>query len=390
MPRRSTSLTRINLAQGYWLDRGEANSAAWYVYWIDPGTRRRQKRSTGETRRDEAEAWFHQHFFPLHRKELARANGPQDDPLWDDLITWYEAEMRRDGKRQSVFENCKILRRATTGLRLSDTQGGFWETYKTDRRAGKHSNYRVKRGASANGPRTADGTLVKELRCLRAVVRAGIAAHLVNPALMPVFRMPKEPPPRRNHLTDEQMHEALARALALSPPEGSGKLRRITLVVHLLLWTGGRTRAVELLTWDRVDFERGQIDLQSPEVTQNGKKNNATVPIIPWLRPVLERAYRERLDDRYVLGSRSPTWRVWTTFRDKYYPNQGLRRHDLRHTIATKLINDGAPLTQVSAFIGNTQRTTERVYVNGDKAALAQAVLISVKPLPAPAAEVTP
>jgi len=83
----------------------------------------------------------------------------------------------------------------------------------------------------------------------------------------------------------------------------------------------------------------------------------------------------------WVLGSSSPTWRIWTRFRDKHFAGRGLRRHDLRHSIATKLISDGVPLTEVAAFIGNTQRVTERVYVNGDRAPLAQNVLQHWKPL---------
>jgi integrase len=378
MPRRSTSPTRINLPDGYWLDLGEKNSPYWVIYWRDADGRRSQ-RSTETTHRADAEARFFEEFLPAQRRALAVSTPRRGDPLWDDLLDWYEAEMRHGGRRQAVFDNCKLLRRAVTGRHVSETDGAFWEGYKTDRRAGKYSFYRVPRKAGTQVA-TADATLVKELRCLKAILRLGIAAQKVNPALMPAFRMPKEPPPRAKPLDDAEMRNALARALALSPSEDQGPLRRITLVVYLLISTGGRTRAVELLTWDRVNWQSGQINLQSPRMTQNGKKNNATVPILPWLRPVLERAWRERTSE-WVLGSRAPTWRVWTTFRDTYYPGMDLRRHDLRHSIATKLINDGVPLTQVAAFIGNTQRTTERVYVNGDKAALALGVLASVRTL---------
>jgi integrase len=379
MPRRSTSPTRINLQGGYWLDCREASTSKWFIYWNRTAEYpTRGKRGTGQTTRAGAETYFHSVFLPEAQAIASRKR--DGDPRWDDLLDWYENEKRHEGKRQTVFDNCKMLRRAVSGLHVSETNGAFWERYKSDRRNGAYSFYKVQHPRQKNGLRASDGTLIKELSCMKAVLRLGIAAQRVRPELMPSFRMPKPPPPKSDHLNDAEARELLDKALALSPPEGQGKLRRVTLLVHLLLWTGGRKRAVELLTWDRVDWQTSTINLQSPDMTQNDQKKNAKVPIVEWLRPVLERAYRERTN-KWVLGNSSPTWRVWTQFRDKHYAGAGLSRHMLRHTIATKLLNDGASLEEVAAFIGDTVRTTERIYINGDKTPLARGVLNSVKPL---------
>src|SRR6478735_1942768 len=119
MPRRSTSPTRINLEAGYWLDCREAGSPCWHIYWNRPT---RQKRSTFQTTRAGAEAYFHSVFLP-ERKALAASSNRDRDPRWDDLLDWYENEKRHEGKRQTVFDNCKMLRRAVSGLHVSETNG---------------------------------------------------------------------------------------------------------------------------------------------------------------------------------------------------------------------------------------------------------------------------
>jgi len=365
MPRRSTSPTRINLEQGYWLDcRETGNPGTWYIYWRETDKQRR-KSSTGETRRAAAEAYFRTRFLPDRQRELTQDQRTRDrDPLWDDLLDWYETEKRRAGTSPATLEVTRKIRRAVTGRTVSETDGAFWEQYKFDRRGGAYSLFRHHRSDWKHGVRAADGTLLRELRGVLAVLRLGIKAQRVHPGLLPSFLMPTEPGPCTAHLSPVQMRQLLDHALVASPPEGQGLLRRVALWSVLALCTGGRARAIECLTWDRVDLEDGWIDLQAAD-RKLTKKRNARVPILPELRPMLERAARERVSE-YVLRNNGTVVKEWDDFIIAAV-GQKFRRHDLRHSLATKMVNDGVSLGGVADFLGNTQRMVERVYAHHNK-----------------------
>lgn len=384
MPRRSTSPTRINLAGGYWLDcRETSHPGLWYVYWREADGQRR-KSSTGETRRAAAEDYFHQHFLPLQQRVLAAAQPRKGDPIWDDLLDWYEAEKRREGVSLATFDVTRKLRRAVTGRHVSETDGEFWEDYKTHRRAGRYSEFAANRTRAdwRHGCKAADGTLLRELRGALAVLRLGIKRHKVSPGLLPPIDLPASPKPRDVFLVPTEMRRMLDYALTASPPEGSGKLRRVALFAALALCTAGRARAVEQLTWDRVDFANGVINLQ-PEGRRITSKRNATVALLPELRPMLERAWREQKDapSPHVLRHAGTTRNEWDKFCLAAVGRK-VRRHDLRHSLATKMINDGVSLGGVADTLGNTEAMVARVYSHHDKAARAKReVLAKWKPL---------
>jgi integrase len=71
----------------------------------------------------------------------------------------------------------------------------------------------------------------------------------------------------------------------------------LRLFVTLALATAGRASAVLELTWDRIDFERGQIQLKKHEVVttlKRRRKGRPTVPMTDRARAALIEAYNAR------------------------------------------------------------------------------------------------
>ncbi len=132
--------------------------------------------------------------------------------------------------------------------------------------------------------------------------------------------------------------------------------------VHLAYATGGRAGALLGLLWDRVDFERGRIDLTDPQA-QAPQKRRAIVPMTNTLRRVLLEARESALTD-YVIEEGH-----MAKSRDKGglpRVNRGLMRvalkagvgpvspHDLRHTAARHLAEAGCSATDIALFLGHS------------------------------------
>ena len=108
--------------------------------------------------------------------------------------------------------------------------------------------------------RVGDGTIHTELTYLRAAM---LWHNKNTPA---VIELPSKPPPRDDALTREQYQQLLA---AADTPH-------VRLFIILALATGARMTALLELTWDRVNFERGTIQLGDGRQRRKGR---ATVPM---------------------------------------------------------------------------------------------------------------
>jgi len=115
-----------------------------------------------------------------------------------------------------------------------------------------------------------DNTIRRELAVLSA------ALHWADRHTPAVVEMPPQPPPKSRHLTREEY-----RALR----EAAKKVPHMHLFVVLAYSTAGRAGAILDLTWDRVDFGRGQIRLGMGEKRRKGP---ATVPMTDEARTALE------------------------------------------------------------------------------------------------------
>ena len=137
----------------------------------------------------------------------------------------------------------------------------------------------------------------------------------------------------------------------------------IRLALILLLGTAGRVGAVLDLTWDRVDFERGSINLRIAD--SQTRKGRAIVPMSQGTRAALDVASRAALSDFVVEYAADRVKSIRTGFLNAV-ERSGIghvRIHDLRHTAAVTMLANGVPIEKVAQVLGHSNvSVTYRVY----------------------------
>lgn len=190
------------------------------------------------------------------------------------------------------------------------------------------------------------GTVIKELGVLKA------ALGWAKKADGAVFEMPAAPMARDRHITLAEFNR-LVDACALP---------HIRLFALLAWYTAGRASALFEMTWDRVDFERGQIRLSKGSGRQKGR---ATVPIADRLRTALVEAWEARTGDHVVEWGGDAVKSVARAFRAACIRANlaDVSPHVLRHSAAVRMVENGVPLAEVGQYLGHTDlKVTYRVY----------------------------
>jgi len=203
----------------------------------------------------------------------------------------------------------------------------------------------------------ADSSLRRDLSVLKTIFGFGVKHKLIDPKDVPYVDLPPTGQPRDVWLDEKQENEFLA--LAYGHSLGEPRLTRLTRFVAIALDTGARKKAIEGLTWDRVDLTGKLIDFRDPSMSVS-KKRRVPVPISDRLMPVLERAKRERqtqfvLDHPGAIRKTFETWRHGAGF-DWVTP------HVMRHTAATLMLRAGVSIWNVAGVLGDTVETVTRVY----------------------------
>ena len=195
------------------------------------------------------------------------------------------------------------------------------------------------------------GAVHTELGHLRNALNFGVRSWLID--RVPHMWIPTKPSPKERWLTEPEIGQLLD---ATSAPH-------IRLAVHLMLATAGRVGSILDLTWDRVDFERGQINLRLPDAIS--RKGRAVVPMNAGLRAALTVSAQAALSDfvvEYAGGQVACIRKGFTNAVDR----AGLKDvtiHTLRHSAAVHMAAAGVPLDQVGQYLGHSNvATTYRVY----------------------------
>jgi len=152
------------------------------------------------------------------------------------------------------------------------------------------------------------------------------------------------PTPRERYLTVDEIHHLL----------GAASAPHIKLALQLLLGTAGRVGAVLELTLDRIDFERGVINLRKPSAAT--RKGRSIVPMNGGLRASLATAKEAVLSD-YVVGYSGK--KVGSTRKgfDNAVQRAGLSDvtiHTLRHRAAVHLDSNSVPIEKVAQYLGHS------------------------------------
>jgi integrase len=196
-----------------------------------------------------------------------------------------------------------------------------------------------------------DGTIWTELGHLRTVMTWAHKRRLIPFA--PVIERPQKPAPKDRWLTREECTRLIDAA----------QEHHVKLAIMLMLATAGRVGAILELTWDRVDFERGYINLRTTET--GPRKGRAAVPMNDGIRSELLIAKQAALSNYVIEWSGKPIKRLRTGF-NAAVKAAGLKHvtpHVLRHTAAVHLAAAGVSMERISQYLGHSSTSvTERVY----------------------------
>lgn len=203
--------------------------------------------------------------------------------------------------------------------------------------------------------RTADGkkigTVHTELGHLRSALKWAAKRNLIDRA--PHIELPPKPDSNVRPMSGEEMQAIVDGCVA----------PHVRLGVILLIGTGARVGAILDLTWDRIDFERGVIDLRLPDgVTRKGR---AVVPMNRMTRAALETAYRARLSDYVVEWAGGRIKSMGKGYRSAL-SRAGIGKasiHQIRHSVAVRMLAAGTPIEKVSQYLGHSNiQITQKTY----------------------------
>lgn len=195
------------------------------------------------------------------------------------------------------------------------------------------------------------GSVHTELGHLRSAMNWATKARLIDRA--PHIERPAKPASDVRPLSDAQIRALL---------DGCGA-PHIRLAVILLLATGARVGAVLDLTWQRIDFERGVIDLRLPDgVTRKGR---AVVPMNRMARAALETAREAALSEFVVEWAGGPVRSIRKGYGAALV-RAGLTDvniHQIRHSVAVRMLSAGQPIEAVAQYLGHSNTAvTFRTY----------------------------
>lgn len=207
----------------------------------------------------------------------------------------------------------------------------------------------ARRKTTARGKTTKvqDGAIWTELGHLRTVLKWALGDKA------PKIERPQKPAPKARYLTRPEIERLLDAPAA----------PHIRNAILIMLATGARVGAVLDLTWERVDFDRNQINLRTSATGPT--KGRAIVPMNDGLRAALSVARGEALTDYVVEWAGSRVAGIKTGFNAavKAAGLEGVTPHVLRHTAAVHMVEAGVSFDEVAQYLGHSStRVTFSTY----------------------------
>lgn len=196
-----------------------------------------------------------------------------------------------------------------------------------------------------------DATVRYELGMLAVALRWAADGKKLRTA--PEIWRPAPPERKERHLTHEQFERFYA---AVRAPHAR-------LYVMLAIYTMARPAAILDLTWDRVDFDAGMIDL-NPRGRRQTAKRRPVLPMADDLLSELREAYKARTIDHVVERGGKPVANIKKAFQAAS-ARCGIHvtPYMLRHTGAVWAAEGGAPMAELAQFMGHEDSaTTEKHY----------------------------
>lgn len=270
-----------------------------------------------------------------------------------------EAEARRgwaagDGSSWTVGQvvNAYIADREAEGIASTQRQKdawkamrGFWEPINPDlidREMAQAYTARRKVGQA---------TLRYELSMLSVALRWARDKGKLKKA--PEVWRPAAPERKVRHLSHKQFEKWYAEV----------KAPHARLYVLLGLYTMARPAAILELEWDRIDWERGEVDF-NPKGRRQTKKRRPVVPLNDELLEALRVAYEARQSPYVIERGAGRVHSVKKAFQAASQ-RSGIHvtPYTLRHTGAVWAAEGGVPMAELAQFMGHDDSaTTEKHY----------------------------
>lgn len=220
------------------------------VYWRENGKRRRYQLAARTRAEAEPEA------LDVYRREtlLQRRAGATVRDIWE-------------AYRQDLGDRPAGVTMGYTGKAVLEHFGDYRPDQISKELCRDYAAKRRNQGKS-------DGTIHTELGHLRSAMKFGVRERIIDKA--PSIERPTKPMPKERYLEKKEVAKLIESASA----------PHIALAIHLLFATAGRVGAILDLTWDRVDLERGQINLRIQD--SKTRKGRAIVPMNRGIRAALQ------------------------------------------------------------------------------------------------------
>lgn len=306
---------------------GKLNGRFVVSWWVD-GARKRHRLKALTRAEAAAEA------VDVIKRETAPPPAATIETLWEA----YRAE--KEGRRVAVAmkHEWKAIGPHFGHLRPDQITTDVCRAYVTRRRA------TTARGKTTN---VQDGGIWTELGHLRSVLKWALGVKA------PKVERPPKPAPRERYLTGAEIGKLIDAPAPL----------HIKTAIYLMIGTAARVGAVLELTWDRVNFDRGTINLRTSEL--GPRKGRAVVPMNAELRAVLQTAKAAALTEHVIEWAGEPVASIKTGFNAavKAAGLEGVTPHVLRHTAAVHMVEGGVPMSEVAQYLGHSNEAlTFRVY----------------------------
>lgn len=315
---------------------GQLNGQAVVRYRDENGIKRR--RILGA--KTEAEARAQLDRFVRRREVIIQTEG--GGPTVGDLFALYVKDREQDGKLVDSFRwNWKALQGSFADLQPHSVNADVCRSY---------AKLRVSAGRS-------QGTIWTELTRLRSCLNWAVKRRVIVSA--GYVWIPSKPKVKPKELTEQQVLRLIDGCV----------MPHLRLFVILAFATGGRTTAILELTWDRVDFDAGTIDLRLVErenpLSKASKKGRAAVPMNNLARAALLEAKAISLTEHVIEWNEAPVLSIRTGFNAacRRAGLSGVTPHCIRHTTASLALDKDQPMELIARFLGHRDvQTTARIY----------------------------
>ncbi len=348
--------------------RRREGSLHWHYDWMISG--RRLRGSTGTSDKDRAIAIA----IKIRQEAIDTVYGiapqkPTEMTLRAARLRYWEEHAKHLGSWKAARSRLNQLER----LLGSDTL--LSDITQTSLKAFAHA--RIAEGAAPATANRALSTFRRLLRMAREDWNVAATSPRFGDVMMP------EPPGRQVFLTYEEADRLIHTIIPHAQP-----------IVRLALYTGLRRGNINQLRWEQVDLDAGRLTVTVKHHHREGKTH--TVPLIPdavELLKSLAPSMKERIGHVFKYGNvhvgcTCPTCqhradlagrpildikKSFNTARKKAGLSH-IKFHDLRHTVASWLIQGGSPLNLVKDVLGHSDIRVTARYAHLETAAAANAM----------------